>query len=1095
MCKNGGDCIVKDGRPFCNCTDGYYGDRCEKSNCTLKCYNGGWCYRYGSNEFCWCPRRFIGDQCQQHYKNPDTCPLPKEDDGTCQCQCSRNSHCKEDEVCCKEGCSSFCRKKKQDFCEYEGKTYAINSTYSPSPCTNCTCDANAEMVCYSISCAIPRCLYGEPETLPGQCCPSCPDKPDPPTISNCPTSVLSVDVSIDSGSAILRKSITTINAYDSDGNKLKVKYQPRKVYHCQCWSPKPISVQAYTEDDLGGTASCSFNVTVKDPHPPRFYNCPKDIHVVENTSVRWNEPSYEDNVGIGRFIGPGLSGSIFPVGSHNMTYQVWDFDGNTASCVFSIYVVQRGPPKLYHCPADVIRLNTSLNTNFAVIKDTAIGLQAYDIDGNKLHVTYQPQTIDHCKCSDSHKANFEVSAMAVDDYGKVARCNFTVTVRDIFPPKVSFCPDDISVLEGDVVTWKDPVFVDNVGIAQNYVNMEKGTSYPVGRHTVVYSVKDYDRNEASCSFEIIVDKAKPDPPKIHNCPVNVVQLNTSYMSDYAIVDNRNTVTSGIFALDADGNYLQIKYSPEKVYHCKCSSYNTVTTTIFAEAVDSHGNKDTCQFKVVVKDIYKPVFTSCPSHIYVSENERVTWQEPTYYDNVGVLDMSRSGYESGQVPPAGNHTVYYKVWDFQYNTAICKFNITVTKEPPKPPKILNCPIKVLSLNTAFNSDEAKLSEDVTTIKAYDNEGSKLKVNYQPAAVRHCYCFNTHTTETTVIAWAVDDAGVKETCEFNVTVSDKQAPVITKCPGDIERYEGETIDDVRRQPVEFQDNVKVANDYWSIQTIDTFTPGKHNVSFEIWDYDYNNARCNFTVTVTRRKVPKIKNCPPNDLFLSAPSNGNSVMLSESTTSIEAYDGDGNKLMVNYKPASVRHCFCGISTSNYTRVEASATDSAGNAVSCSFRAFVLDEVKPVFTYCPGNMIVRENTVVSWREPVYHDNVAVVNKSISGWKRDTVFPVGRHKIVYEIWDFDGNSATCQFSVVVIQECTLECQNGGRCYRQGNDQLCICTPDYIGTYCENKCNSFLFLSLFTCSFIYSLRIFDMFGIHLLFSLLGAYLSYYKRPV
>jgi hypothetical protein len=78
------------------------------------------------------------------------------------------------------------------------------------------------------------------------------------------------------------------------------------------------------------------------------------------------------------------------------------------------------------------------------------------------------------------------------------------------------------------------------------------------------------------------------------------------------------------------------------------------------------------------DIYKPVFTSCPSHIYASENEKVTWQEPTYYDNVGVLDMSRLGYKSGQVPPAGNHTVYYKVWDYQYNTAVCKFNITVTK---------------------------------------------------------------------------------------------------------------------------------------------------------------------------------------------------------------------------------------------------------------------------------------------------------------------------------------------------------------------------------------------------------------------------------
>jgi hypothetical protein len=89
---------------------------------------------------------------------------------------------------------------------------------------------------------------------------------------------------------------------------------------------------------------------------------------------------------------------------------------------------------------------------------------------------------------------------------------------DIFPPKVSFCPDDISVLEGDMVTWKDPVFVDNVGIAQNYVNMEKGTSYPVGRHTVVYSVKDYDRNEASCSFEIIVDKGT------HNFPFKAARL-------------------------------------------------------------------------------------------------------------------------------------------------------------------------------------------------------------------------------------------------------------------------------------------------------------------------------------------------------------------------------------------------------------------------------------------------------------------------------------------------------------------------------------------------------------------------------------------
>jgi hypothetical protein len=49
------------------------------------------------------------------------------------------------------------------------------------------------------------------------------------------------------------------------------------------------------------------------------------------------------------------------------------------------------------------------------------------------------------------------------------------------------------------------------------------------------------------------------------------------------------------------------------------------------------------------------------------------------------------------------------------------------ETLKPPKILNCPIQVLSLNTALNNDEAKLSEDATAIQAYDNEGKKLKVS--------------------------------------------------------------------------------------------------------------------------------------------------------------------------------------------------------------------------------------------------------------------------------------------------------------------------------------------------------------------------------
>lgn len=30
-CQNGGTCIIKDGKAFCECADGYGGNNCEKS--------------------------------------------------------------------------------------------------------------------------------------------------------------------------------------------------------------------------------------------------------------------------------------------------------------------------------------------------------------------------------------------------------------------------------------------------------------------------------------------------------------------------------------------------------------------------------------------------------------------------------------------------------------------------------------------------------------------------------------------------------------------------------------------------------------------------------------------------------------------------------------------------------------------------------------------------------------------------------------------------------------------------------------------------------------------------------------------------------
>jgi hypothetical protein len=80
------------------------------------------------------------------------------------------------------------------------------------------------------------------------------------------------------------------------------------------------------------------------------------------------------------------------------------------------------------------------------------------------------------------------------------------------------------------------------------------------------------------------------------------------------------------------------------------------------------------------------------------------------------------------------------------------------------------------------------------------------------------------------------------------SDKQAPVIMQCPEDMEFNESETM--YWRQPA-FEDNVAIAAVDSNYNDSAIFSIGKHIVYYNIWDYDFNNASCRFTLTVTRRK----------------------------------------------------------------------------------------------------------------------------------------------------------------------------------------------------------------------------------------------------
>ncbi|XP_045164712.2 neurogenic locus notch homolog protein 4-like [Mercenaria mercenaria] len=344
-CENGGECVVKDGQPFCNCSYGHSGERCEHSLCDTECKNGGRCHRNGTHEFCECPHNYVGKYCEHYFDQPSTCPVPEYRHPYCATYCTGNSNCNGDEVCCKEGCTTKCRKPKAEYCVHNYRRYKIGESFKPDACTNCMCTSTGRAVCSSTDCEYTsRCSDGSrPETKPGQCCPSCPDKPShkPPVIYGCPTGVLFVNTTTYDDLVSLSERNTFIRSSDYNNRRLEVKFKPSYVRHCQCKNPqtKATAVQAYARDNYGNVATCTFKVAVLDVYTPKFRNCPEDIYVFENEVVQWEEPSYYDNVGVAdKTCTDSKNGKRFPVGEYTLTYQIWDYDRNTAFCRFHVSV-------------------------------------------------------------------------------------------------------------------------------------------------------------------------------------------------------------------------------------------------------------------------------------------------------------------------------------------------------------------------------------------------------------------------------------------------------------------------------------------------------------------------------------------------------------------------------------------------------------------------------------------------------------------------------------------------------------------------------------------------------------------------------------
>ncbi|XP_028394968.1 LOW QUALITY PROTEIN: uncharacterized protein LOC114519101 [Dendronephthya gigantea] len=165
-----------------------------------------------------------------------------------------------------------------------------------------------------------------------------------PTLSHCPNDIVVP--------TIPGKDYATVNwrvptATDRDGANLKVEINP------SIYSP-PVNksigrqlVRVSAKDKNGEDVQCSFNITVEDREPPSFGStCPSNIQLYTDNddSIRqpesFKEPTATDNAKPPSVHSSGFpSDSFFPIGTTVVKYTATDDAGLTATCTFSVTVV------------------------------------------------------------------------------------------------------------------------------------------------------------------------------------------------------------------------------------------------------------------------------------------------------------------------------------------------------------------------------------------------------------------------------------------------------------------------------------------------------------------------------------------------------------------------------------------------------------------------------------------------------------------------------------------------------------------------------------------------------------------------------------
>jgi hypothetical protein len=346
------------------------------------------------------------------------------------------------------------------------------------------------------------------------------------------------------------------------------------------------SIVLTVTDAASNTGTCTATVTVVDNIAPAI-TCPANSSTSADPGlctavVTYATPSGTDNCTPTTTLTSGLaSGAAFPLGTTTNTFTVTDGASNTATCAFTVTVVDNQGPTIT-CPS-----NSSLNNDAG--NCTAVATYATPVGADNCSGATTVQTVGLASGAAFPVGTTTNTFVVTDGAANTATCSFTVTVADAEAPTWSACPSNMTVGTNSgtcdaTVTWTAPTAADNCTTPTTVSSHAPGATFTLGTTTVTYTATDGVGNSGSCAFTVTVsDLTAPNAV----CQAVTVTLDSTGNASItaAAVDNGSSDACGISTVTLS----------QTAFTCANAGANTVTLSV----TDVNGNTGTCTATVTV----------------------------------------------------------------------------------------------------------------------------------------------------------------------------------------------------------------------------------------------------------------------------------------------------------------------------------------------------------------------------------------------------------------------------------------------------------------------------------------------------------------